>query len=626
MEKNEIKRFRNYEEIENFLYMSSIRSSGGFYGIREELILIKSPIVAQEIGDYSYSKTNIQVEGVDEADIVKTDGKYIYTISGNQIVIVDAYPAEEMNVVSRIEEIYYPSQIFVKDEYLIVFGSKSDYYYDYYYEGNKVARILTIPSENSFIKIYDLSDKQNPKLVKEIELSGIYFQSRMIDDYVYAVFIQNIYNYRPIPLPKISVDGKARVVEPQDIYYFDNYDYSYSFTTILSIDLKNMNYKTKTFLLGNSQIIYASKENMYLTFTWQPDIYDMYDEFLENVIIPSSPDELKEKIVEIKNSHKNKNEKIVMIKQAIYEYFNEKQEEMKDFYKHVEKRFENFEKNYLKETTTINKFALDGLNVELVGSAKVKGRPINQFCMDEYEGKFRIATTVSFEENNVYVFDENLKLSSKLEGIAIDEKIYASRFLGNKLYLVTFKQIDPFFVIDLSEEPKILGYIKLPGVSDYIHPYDEKHLIGFGRDVDEKNLRIKGLKITIFDVSDYSQPIELFSYSFGGEGSFSEALYEHKAFLFSKEKNLLVVPATVHKGTRFYPWLGVYVFNITLEDGIKLKGTIEHEEEFWMKEIKRAIYIDDVIYTISNDMIKANDMKNLEEIKSIKTIQPAPLK
>ncbi|MCK5031543.1 MAG: beta-propeller domain-containing protein, partial [Thermoplasmatales archaeon] len=213
--------------------------------------------------------------------------------------------------------------------------------------------------------------------------------------------------------------------------------------------------------------------------------------------------------------------------------------------------------------------------------------------------------------------------------LASGEQIYATRFIGDKCYLVTFKQIDPFFVIDLSEptNPEVLGELKIPGYSTYLHPYDETHIIGIGRD-DEK------VKISLFDVSDLENPIELSKYEIENDDedwywAQSSALYEHKAFLFDKEKNLLVIPVGD------YSKESAYVFDISVEGGIELKGTITHdlevepEEEYdpwdddyyymgnYGNSIKRTLYIEDVLYTVSDNMVKMNDLETLEEINSI---------
>ncbi|CAK4820236.1 unnamed protein product, partial [Aphanomyces euteiches] len=190
--------------------------------------------------------------------------------------------------------------------------------------------------------------------------------------------------------------------------------------------------------------------------------------------------------------------------------------------------------------------------------------------MDEYGGYFRIATTTGeawrndeqTTKNNVYVLNEALEITGKLENLAPGERIYSTRFMGNRAYIVTFKQVDPLFVIDLThpQAPKVLGSLKIPGFSDYLHPYDENHIIGFGKDTVEMSngnggiagvgsttAFYQGMKIALFDVTDVSHPIEMFKESIGDRGTDSELLHNPKALLFNKEKGLLAFPVTLMK-------------------------------------------------------------------------------
>ena len=312
----------------------------------------------------------------------------------------------------------------------------------------------------------------------------------------------------------------------------------------------------------------------------------------------------------------------------------------------------------------IHKISLDGNQITYEGKGEVPGRILNQFSMDEYNGYFRIATTTGNNwnadeqlKNNIYVLDSDLKQVGKIENIAPGEEIYASRFLGEKAYLVTFKKIDPFFTIDLSDpyNPQILGKLKIPGYSDYLHPYDENHIIGIGKNtveaLEEENWRnidfawYQGLKIALFDVSDFENPTVVSQVIIGDRGTSSPALYDHKAFLFNKEKNLLVIPVELYEideeikekkgnytGSIYgdFAFQGAYVYDLTVEDGFQLKGTITHLSDddlektgfypLYEKSITRSLYIDNVLYTISQGMIKANDLSRLNEKNSIELI------
>ena len=213
--------------------------------------------------------------------------------------------------------------------------------------------------------------------------------------------------------------------------------------------------------------------------------------------------------------------------------------------------------------------------------------------------------------------------------------------MGDRAYMVTFRTVDPLFVIDLKdpEKPKILGALKIPGYSDYLHPYDENHIIGFGKDTVELKGQAYylGMKIALFDVTDVSNPIQKFTENIGDRGTESEILRNHKALLFSKEKGLMAFPVTVMevKGkNKFmdngfpeygqFSFQGAYVYNIDLVNGFTLKGRITHlsKDDYlrsgtgWYdsdKNISRLLYIKDNLYTLSNSIIKANELENLED-------------
>jgi uncharacterized secreted protein with C-terminal beta-propeller domain len=278
--------------------------------------------------------------------------------------------------------------------------------------------------------------------------------------------------------------------------------------------------------------------------------------------------------------------------------------------------------------------------------------------MDEYNGYFRIATQVDGwwssnikKSTNVYILDENLQRVSEIENIAPGENMHSARFMGNRAYLVTFKNIDPFFVIDLSdpENPEILGELKIPGYSDYLHPYDETHVIGIGKDADETidedkihsedavyYTAILGVKIALFDVSDPENPKEVSKVVIGDRGTSTEVLNNHKALLFDREKELLVLPINLYEfkdGDDYWgesTFQGAYVYKLSIEDGFEYQGRITHkdheetpqEEHYsWYRyssyNVERSLFIGDVLYTISDSMIKMNDLEHLSEINSV---------
>jgi uncharacterized secreted protein with C-terminal beta-propeller domain len=272
---------------------------------------------------------------------------------------------------------------------------------------------------------------------------------------------------------------------------------------------------------------------------------------------------------------------------------------------------------------------------------------LDQFSMDEYDSHFRVATTTYGETtgNHVYILDMGLNIVGSLEGLAPGEMIYSARFMGERGYMVTFRQVDPLFVIDLSDpnNPRELGYLKVTGYSDYLHPYDENHLIGIGKETTEEGefAWYQGVKISLFDVSDVSNPQEIDKLEIGDRGTDSPVLWDHKAFLFDKSRNLLVIPILEAKvDPAQYPegvppdaygepvWQGAYVFHVSLDGGIEEKGKITHVENIADPEkeyyyyyspfaVERSLYIEDVLYTISQAKIKMNSLETLDYINEV---------
>ncbi|NCC71450.1 hypothetical protein EOM09_07780 [bacterium] len=271
----------------------------------------------------------------------------------------------------------------------------------------------------------------------------------------------------------------------------------------------------------------------------------------------------------------------------------------------------------------------------------VPGSLLNQFSMDEYNSYFRVATTKNVNwskysnsqesSNNVYILDGNMQIIGSLENMAPGERIYSVRFLGDRGYVVTFEQIDPLFSLDLSNpySPIISGELKIPGFSNYLHPYGNDKLIGFGRDTEVVDDRVitKGLKLSLFDVSQ-GTPIELDSYIIGDSGSESIALYDHHAFLFSGNKNILAVPVVLRDNSNNDYWgrvtfNGVMILEI-INNKFQLKGEITHLKEditdfdkFMNYSAKRSLYIEDNFYSFSNKLIKINNLIDFSDIKSI---------
>ena len=537
---------------------------------------------------YDYSKTNNQVEGVDEADIVKTDGEYIYYVTEEKVVIVNATEPTNMKITSEIKyekEQTQPKEIFVNGNKLIIVEQK--YNYNNEMNENSVMYDMLYPlEENTNVKVYNIENKNKPVMEREIQIEGGYLSSRMVGENVYVLSNKYIYSellekdreelnendYKPKFLDTAS-SKETKCIEYSDISYFpesgDN-----TFLNIAGFNINNNEPANIETYLGAGTKVYASQNNLY--------------------------------VAKVKYEYKD---------EKLYGYYD------------------NYNIN-----TYIYKFKLENSKVEYVSTGSVPGEVLNQFSMDEKDGKFRIATTnsTSLKEetrtNNLYILNENLKMIGSLENLAKGEKIYSVRFLDNKAYMVTFVQTDPLFVIDLAEptNPILLGELKIPGYSTYLHLYDENHIIGFGENTETKEdgrVVTTGMKMALFDVTNPTSPKEMYSIDIGDKGTYSELLHNHKALLFSKEKNIIAFPISISEGEGYHSninFQGAIVYGLDLENGFTLKGKVAHlqiTDEYkdydYTKEVERIIYINNNLYTLSKSLIKATNMENMEEIGNI---------
>jgi inhibitor of cysteine peptidase len=562
-----------------------------------------------------HSGTNLQVEGVDEEDLVKTDGEYIYKVNSQKIINIIKTDAdstmEEVNNIT-FEDNYNVNGIFLRENILVVVGNSYENIGIQNSDQNRNS--IKMPSSQvTKVISYDVSNKKNIKKVRDIEIDGFYNSARMIGSRVYIIANKNLNNISNIKedanIGKVYYNDSAvgtgkNLIDFSEINYMpDSVEPNYIMVAAFNVDDNNEKVNIST-ILGSGNSIYSSDKNLYIAGSkWTQDK---------------------------KNNNGTTN-------------------------------------------TMLYKFAYEDTGVKFVASGEVPGTITNQFSMDEKDEHFRIATTeynysnvwpMTLDEsttssvapdvekssiqpenqitNNLYVMDKDMNVVGKLKGLANGEQIYSVRFIGDRAYIVTFMLMDPLFVIDLKSptNPKVLGELKIPGFSNYLHPYDETHLIGFGMDTKvineggEDRAQTKGMKIAIFDVGNVAKPVQEFMTTIGGAGTYSEVLNNHKALLFSKEKNLLALPvfendynSKTNSSQKSYQ--GAYIYNIDLVNGIKLKGKITHIDAVTNSNkntsmiegqyfVDRIIYIKDTLYTLSNGLIKANDINTLKEKSKLK--------
>ena len=660
---NEIKKISSQEELKNILE-ASLLFSGNFYdtniltrniAVSEEMmfdsfdgITTSAPTAKVESGGTDYSTTNVQVANVDEPDYIKNDSKYVYIVSRNTLSIIDAYPAEDAKVILKIAldiESQYIQNMFLNEDRLVIF-----------YNGQSDDEIIPqfdfIPrrsySSVTHALIVDVSDKEKPTILKDYSIDGHFKDARMIGNYAYFV-TNNYINYQYPKLPVI-LENSIRIMTP-DAFYFDNIEEFSNFSTLTAIDIFGDTINSETFLMGHTGAFYVSEDNFYLTYQqYMPNTFyenSAQDRFFD-VIVPILPSEIQNEIKLIQNdSTLSSSTQWIQISELMQKSYNEMDKNEKEkLFEKIKNALNEYDVKIQEDTrkTIIHKISIDEEKIKYVAKGEVPGRLLNQFSMDQSGDRFRVATTTeiytqyegTIRSNAVYVLDEKLDIVGQLEDIAPEESIFSARFMGDRLYLVTFQQIDPFFVIDLSSDtPKILGELKIPGFSNYLHPFDEEHVIGVGRDtkeIDNGRIQQLGIKISLFNVSDVNNPKVAGDIIIGDSSTHSEALYNHKAFFFDKTRGVISIPISGDvKGLEntsskmFAPdynrWRGFYVFDVDKSNGFEVKGTITHSDSdsrYYGMSNARTFYIDDVLYTASQGYLKMNSFDNLDKINSIK--------
>src|SRR3989442_10617276 len=660
-----LKKFNSTDELRNFLLLAQERNTGQYPAMQTTGAVTMGPMMGAVVpatmsgainsvptysqnsmaepvtteGSTDYSTTNIQVSDVDEPDFLKNDGKYAYILSQDQLTIIDAYPADTAKIISKVGlDVKGQSlqNMFLNKDRLVIFYTGNDEQYSipkYDYIPN------TVYTPTTHAIVIDVSDRQNPKILKNYEVNGNYYNARMIGNYVYFISTSNVDYNNPIP-PVVRQSSKAIMSPP--VYYYDMPEPNYNFNTVTSFDIFGDKINSQTYLMGSTGTLYVSTDAIYIAYQRSYPYYgiDAKDRFF-GAVVPLLPFEAQNKIKSIEDSGLDPDTKWAQISDIMQNTYNGTSESGKaQLFSNIQRALQDYNTRAQDSTrTVIEKITIDSGALKYVAQGQVPGYLLNQYSMDESGKRFRVATTSEYynsvngnwQSNNVFVLDESLNIVGHLEKIAPNEKIYSARFMGDKLYLVTFHRIDPFFVIDLSADtPKVLGALKIPGYSSYLHPYDENHIIGIGKEITQNqygNSEPLGVKISLFDVSDVSNPVTVDTYEIGGPTSNSNVLSDPKALLFDKEKNILSIPISLQQygqpvllggavpAQPYYTnnWQGFYVFGVDPSYGFTLKGKVEHDNgtNYGYSQGSRSFYIDDSLYTVTPNLMKINDLHNI---------------
>ena len=606
---SELSHFQSCAAMKDHLTDSFLHQYGGYrsWGI-EDTAEAGGDTASSSSSPSDYSTTNNQEAGVDEPDMVKTDGEYIYLSSDDELRIVSSWPVEDSKEVGRVALSGRSEKIFLQGDRILAYSSE-------YLEREGRWTPQTV------VDVIDVSDRERPTVVSTRSIDGQFISARRIGSDVYTVTQQNIglpsevysdiwdalsdtNTYVPWDAPAIvretarrTIHSKVRPVieeamaaipvsdflpsvtdedgsrEPiadcTDILYSDEIS-APGMTLVSHIDLDKEDLIVSgdaTAVMAGSTTVYSSQRALYVaqsSFSW-------WDGF-------SSIDQI----------------------------------------------------------TRLHQFTLDGPKTKYTASGQVDGYLHNQFSMSEHEGLLRVATTSqdwwwgtdsedSDEGNNIFVLDaENpqMPIIGALRGLAPGEQIYATRFQADRAFMVTFVQIDPLFTIDLSRptDPRAVGELKIPGYSAYLQAIGDDHVLGVGMDGDWDG-GLNGVAVSLFDVSDFASPTQQDQITLECDYSWSEALWDHHAILVHNDT--VAVPAYGYSWSGDYESTsGLLVASIDTDTGLTQTGFVDHsalakevfgsDTESYMPQMRRSLMIEDNLFSISDVGIMVSSLETPE--------------
>ena len=423
---------------------------------------------------------------------------------------------------------------------------------------------------------------------------------------IYLVTKQYIDTYHPCPIKPLTVGDVPVSISCGEIYHpVNSVPVDVTFVA-MTLNSNSGKVEQKTSFVGSSgsSVVYMSEQGIYLTYSYSNSIISFFAGFLKEAASDLFPQHLVDRINKLDSYDISEAAKMMEFGIIIEKYQNSLDDDER---MRIENEMENRMVDYYKkhrrelERTGIVKIGLKDLTIQASGS--VPGYPLNQFALDEYNNDLRIATTIGENwnvfnsggesANDVYVLDSDLKLQGFVQDLGLGERIYSVRFLGEMGYVVTYRQIDPFYVLDLSDpkNPEVKGELKIPGYSSYLHPLAKDRILGIGKE-DWK------VKLSLFDVSTPSDPKEIAKYNL--DESYSDVLSTHHAFLQDSKHNIFFMPGSK----------GGYIFSYE-NDKLSLTKAISQ------RGVRRAIYINDYLYIISDNKISVLNEKDWERINEL---------
>jgi len=651
----ELKQFTSAQEFQSYLDNNRDSTTSMNFGMMDGMMdagqAVTNPVMnsAQERSAAApttagaspdrVSGTNVQVLGIDEPDIVKTNGSQLFVSSertwfnpmpvdlpmmmressGGSVDSIEPFMGVTEPAMSRIapdfpgyptpvqpkavtqvltafppaqlaklSEIDVNGQLLLNDKNLVVLGNQNG---------------------TSVVTGFDVSNAESPKESWQVTLSqnNQLVAARMMNDKLYVITQTYLYNGTPCPyIPLIAADGQELKIACSDIYYpsrpTSNVDSTF---TSMIIDPGTGAVEARTSLVGsgNNSVIYVSPTAIYLTYQSQADMVKFMSVFLAEKGTDLFPSSVTEKLSRL-DGYDISNQAKMLELQSILESHQRSlgDDERLRLQNELQNRIEDYMNSHSRELEQTLITKLNASDLQPVANGGVPGSLLGQFSMDEYQGNLRVATTFGQQwtqfgqaesASDVYVLDSNLRQRGVVTDLGQDERIYAVRFIADKGYVVTFKQIDPFYILDLTnpDRPVKTGELKIPGYSSYLHPLSDTKIVGIGK---EENR----IKISLFDVSDDTSPKELSKYQL--DEYWSELLNTHHAFLLDAKHQVFFMPGSK----------GGYVFSYQ-NDQLKLVKAISQNQ------VQRALFINDYLYVIGEDKITVlneNDWQSVKEL------------
>ena len=541
------------------------------------------------------STTNVQVTGIDEPDIVKTDGQNIYTSiqSGyyydygaspaNTTSIIQAFPPAELEKIGGLDKI---GNLLLSQNVLVIFADREVYGYNVA-DPTKPVELWKIPYEEK----------------------TAYKDARLYQNTVYLI-TSSILNWNePCPYRPVILEGEDFSIPCTGIYHPKRVVPINVTYTILKINPATGKVDDSLSLVGseNEAVIYMSEDNLYVSYSYHEDYVKIYLDFIKNSAADLFSTGFIQDLEQLAEYDLSNETKMMELMQRITAYqYSLSEDEMLRIQNELQNRLDTYTKEHAREyeSTGLVRISRKDLDIEATGT--VPGHPLNQFSLDEYEGYLRIAVNAGSAQwstvgdvNDVYILNKSLKEVGKVTDLGQDERIYSARFIKDKAYIVTFRETDPFYVLDLSNPrtPQMKGELKIPGYSSYLHPLRDNIILGVGMEGSQ-------VKLSLFDVSNAAEPVELDKYLL--DEYWSEISNTHHAFLQDEVHEIFFLPGSK----------GAYIFSYD-DNKLSLQKTDS------AINVKRAIYLDNYLYIITDNKIVALDEKTWEMVKELE-YNPAP--